>query len=675
MINKRTLVQIGDCEFDPISHTLLRNKEPITPELTASEAKLLIYLYENSDRIINRGELLKHVASERVVDDAIITQYIKTLRKALGDTARNPRYIRTYQKEGYQLIAPVKVIGDAKKSYGLLATVIALIVISGFTLEWLVTRSVDTETHRPYPITSLKGHEFLGTASPDSRFVLFSHKTFEPGATWQLVIKPLGVESYYQLTLEKANHIQARFSQNGNNILYHVFNRDLNEIRLAEINWQTFQLENIQTIKQIPIGSYTVYLAWKDENSFYYASKSDRLSPASIKRYYIEQQREETITQPPANGAGDLALAYSPDEQKLAFLRNIAYSKSEIYTYDETTQALNLHYSLPIEPISLDWDSNDQLIIRDKETSLSLLDTESNEITPVLSSRYPIYAPFFIDENTIGFTQGDFIISDIQQGSLNLNTEAISLINSSFNDYRPSFAIETKSIAFLSNRTGLDQIWVREENGSLRQVTKFTEAKKIQHIAISPDGKLIAYTTNATIVVIDSFAGEMIGEIVGDDKSYIDPEFGQESEYLYFTFKHNEEWFIERRSIYNLAIETILTKGFLVKPCLASDCYYYLRLTDKMLMKRYGLEKEESTGVTLENVGFANQFEVIGNRVFYTSKTNGEITLFRHEFGQADAIVIMNLSSLHFAINPDSKRIYYSTRRANDTNIEGVQTK
>ncbi|NNJ73020.1 MAG: hypothetical protein HKP09_07545, partial [Enterobacterales bacterium] len=333
------------------------------------------------------------------------------------------------------------------------------------------------------------------------------------------------------------------------------------------------------------------------------------------------------------------------------------------------------HYTLPIEPLSLDWASGERLIIRDKATSLSVLDTSTNEITQVLSSRYPVYAPFFIGENKLGFTQGDFIISDIEQSYLASDNEPKSFISSSFNDYRPSFSQEKKSLAFLSNRTGLDQIWIKELNGNLRQVTTFNEAMKIQHLALSPNGKLIAFTSNATIFLIDSFTGDLLAEIDGDDKSYIDPVFSQNSDYLYFTLKHGDEWFIERRAISNLSLETILTKGFLVKPCATSDCYYYLRLSDKTLMKRTGLEPEVSTGVKLESVGFASQFEVIGNSVFYTAKQNGKVTLYKHIIANDAPEKVMAINSIHFTINIENNRVYFSTRHANDTNIEAVQTK
>ena len=675
MFKNKTIIQLGDCEFDTISYALWRNRQRVTPELTASEAKLLIYLYENSTRVISRAELLDHVASERVVDDAIITQYIKTVRKALGDPARNPKYIRTYQKEGYQFIAAVKRSGESKKFYWVYLLALMLVVISLVTFQYILPNSDNNTYQTPYPLTSLKGHELFGAASPDSRYIVFSHKALNATANWQLVIKSLEQERYYQLTVEQANHLQAKFSQNGNYLLYHVFSSDVNEIRLAEINWQTYQLENIKSIKKFPAGLYTVYLAWNDDNSFYYASKPERLSPVSIKRYNIEQQTEEIITQPPTNGAGDLALSYSPDQKKLAFLRNVAYSKSEVYTYDEITKTLNQHYTLPIEPLSLEWDTGERLIIRDKETSLSLLDTRTNEITQILSSRYPVYAPFFISENMIGFTQGDFIISDIEQSYLDSSSEPEPFISSSFNDYRPSYSQETKSLAFLSNRTGLDQIWIKELSGNLRQITTFDEAKKIQHIALSPNGKLIAFTSNATIFLLDSFTGDLLSEIAGDDKSYIDPVFSQNSDYLYFTLKHGDEWFIERRVLSNLSLETILTKGFLVKPCATSGCYYYLRLSDKMLMKRTGLDAEVSTGVKLENVGFASQFEILGNSVFYTLKQNGTVTLYKHIIGNADREKVKAVNSIHFTINTDNKRVYFSTRRANDTNIEAVQTK
>jgi hypothetical protein len=49
------------------------------------------------------------------VTDEALTQCIKTLRRALGDRAGDPRFIETVPKHGYRFIAPVDPVGDDRR--------------------------------------------------------------------------------------------------------------------------------------------------------------------------------------------------------------------------------------------------------------------------------------------------------------------------------------------------------------------------------------------------------------------------------------------------------------------------------------------------------------------------------------------------------------------------------
>jgi len=673
-MRQKDVIKLGAFLFNPITYELSLDGTKTLPELTNTEAKLLIYLYENSDRIISRDELLKYVASERVVDGAILTQYIKTIRKILGDSARNPRYIRTHQKHGYQFIAPLGSSNKISKRYWeALSSFFVIVIIA--VVSQISMKNEYKQTNLPYPLTSLKGQELFGTTSKDKKYFLFSHKANTDNAYWQLTLKFRHEEEYKQLTLENANHINAKFSPSGNKILYHVYSDSINEIRISEINWNTYQLENTSVIATLLPNLFTVYFTWQDNNNFYYSSKDSSLSPVSIKLRNIESNEEKIITQPTGNGAGDLALVYSQPLQKLAFLRNIGYSKTDIYTYDKSSQEFSKHISLPTQPFNIDWAESDNpyIIVKDSITTLSLVDINTNEIKQILNTRYPIYSPFLIDDNNIGFMQGDFIKSDIVQHSLYAKTKTEDVINSSGTDTMLVIAQRTGAKAFLSDRTGISQIWLNEPTGKLRQITNFNNSEDIRHLAISPDADYIAYTLNATIFLMNSKRGTIEYTIKGDEKSYIDPEFGKDSKFLYYTYKLDNRWFIEKRSLDNFNLETVLTEGYLAKPCQQINCYYYLRVTDKALMKRTGLDSEIDTGIRLESVNYANQFDIVENSVYYAIDTINGKKLFRHDIGTKYSIELMDISSIHFSIYHKYKQIFYADRRLNDTNLEGTQ--
>lgn len=59
---------------------------------------------QNRDRVVAQQELLETHWTGRVVEESTLHRVINQLRKALDDLARDPRYIRTISKRGYQAI-------------------------------------------------------------------------------------------------------------------------------------------------------------------------------------------------------------------------------------------------------------------------------------------------------------------------------------------------------------------------------------------------------------------------------------------------------------------------------------------------------------------------------------------------------------------------------------------
>jgi DNA-binding winged helix-turn-helix (wHTH) protein len=67
---------------------------------------LLVLLLEERHRAVTRDEILESVWSDVVVSDGALSQAIRTLRRALGDAAREPVYIRTVSRHGYRFVHP-----------------------------------------------------------------------------------------------------------------------------------------------------------------------------------------------------------------------------------------------------------------------------------------------------------------------------------------------------------------------------------------------------------------------------------------------------------------------------------------------------------------------------------------------------------------------------------------
>src|SRR5215203_676691 len=106
----KCLYEFGPFRLDPAEHVLLRDGEPVT--LRPKEFAVLVALVENHGHVLTKDELLKGVWSGQLVEEGNINRQISTLRRALGETSDEPRFVETIPKVGYRFVAPVQEIRD-----------------------------------------------------------------------------------------------------------------------------------------------------------------------------------------------------------------------------------------------------------------------------------------------------------------------------------------------------------------------------------------------------------------------------------------------------------------------------------------------------------------------------------------------------------------------------------
>jgi TolB-like protein/DNA-binding winged helix-turn-helix (wHTH) protein/Tfp pilus assembly protein PilF len=114
-------VRFGVFELD-LSTGELRSAETPDPNnkvvLREQVFQVLRMLVEREGKIVTREEIKSRLwADDTVVDfDQSINATIKTLRRALGDSADNPRYIETLARRGYRLMLPIEYLDLAPRS-------------------------------------------------------------------------------------------------------------------------------------------------------------------------------------------------------------------------------------------------------------------------------------------------------------------------------------------------------------------------------------------------------------------------------------------------------------------------------------------------------------------------------------------------------------------------------
>jgi DNA-binding winged helix-turn-helix (wHTH) protein/tetratricopeptide (TPR) repeat protein len=110
MINKEELFyRFGDFKLEPRERRLSNADAPIS--LTPKVFDTLVLLVEHAGRAVSKDELMRALWPRGYVEEATLSNHIWQIRRALGDTAKNTRFIETLPKLGYRFVAEVVVEG------------------------------------------------------------------------------------------------------------------------------------------------------------------------------------------------------------------------------------------------------------------------------------------------------------------------------------------------------------------------------------------------------------------------------------------------------------------------------------------------------------------------------------------------------------------------------------
>ena len=109
-IPNTTGLRIGDWTVSSNSDQISRGGE--TARLEIRSLRLLLYLAEHAGEVVSIEELLNKVWAGVTVSPDSVYQAVTTLRRALGDDPKRPKYIATVPRLGYRMVAKVTLSAD-----------------------------------------------------------------------------------------------------------------------------------------------------------------------------------------------------------------------------------------------------------------------------------------------------------------------------------------------------------------------------------------------------------------------------------------------------------------------------------------------------------------------------------------------------------------------------------
>ncbi len=319
----------GDIRIDPAALAAFRAGRAL--DLEPKSLRVLLFLVENRGRVVPKEELLQSVWSDAFVTDNALTRVIAQLRKALGDDARQARYIETVPTVGYRFIAEVVPEpsvpppgSPARRRW----TVAVLVAAFGFAAAGLgAWRLLDrapppaARKHgsRTTQMTASPGLDFGPTFSPDGSSIAYAT---DRGGGFEIYLRPLALEGReVAITSDGGQNIQPAWSPDGQYIAYHSLARG--------------GIHVVPALGGFPrrVSSFGSAPAWSPDGSRIafrgeraYSLALPDLAPGGESRIWVAPSAggdARAVTQPGPHGAAHSAPIWSADGRRIVFIDHL----------------------------------------------------------------------------------------------------------------------------------------------------------------------------------------------------------------------------------------------------------------------------------------------------------------------------------------------------------------
>src|SRR6266404_4480512 len=98
----------SDQVLDTDRRELCRGRDRDRVSIEPQVFDLLVFLMQNRDRVVSKDDLIAAVWDGRIVSESTLTSRINAARKAIGDSGRDQKLIRTIARKGFRFVGDVR---------------------------------------------------------------------------------------------------------------------------------------------------------------------------------------------------------------------------------------------------------------------------------------------------------------------------------------------------------------------------------------------------------------------------------------------------------------------------------------------------------------------------------------------------------------------------------------
>ncbi len=730
-------LQVGEFVVDFRSGKLyLDHVEQATiPPKTLRTLEILILF---NDRYLSNAELTNIYSAGALTVEATTRQQISKLRKLLND---NDKIKILREAKGYRLTLPVMPAVDvetetslsfaaeestnneettlstqdreestAKKEnnrwkvlrWSALILVILFSAFGGYQYFLESTKSVSVKAF--LPLTHMHGIELYPAVSDNGNWLLVNYLNPETNK-WQIYLKDLTSESLLPLTSPDVSSKYPRWALQGKAMTYTQFSENACYFMLAELDF-----ENRQVIKSTPVKSCnrdsltSQFQLWRNGRGAYYLEEADTISPLIIYSYDFDAKTKWQVTSPAPTSKGDYFVNLSPSGERLAVLRSKHDFATELWVYNTKNWESHLVDTQNIVLFRVNWSMDEKrLIYKDDQNQLVTTDIFSGEKSVLKKLPVPFYAPVLLDDSEQSFAVIMGAIShstiyrvdgllgreglDINQSSAEaVKPKKIRVVDSSVQERLVASARDGTAVAWVSERTGLPQVWLKQINAGSNTLAegkiadtysaeqKITALKKYARftaLSFSPDGKMLGGIADGHYFLIDLEKGSILWS---QNKEAVYHNFSwcadSQAFYLSQSLKGHRSQIVVDRYTYDSHLLELAPEAFLVEESFDGR-FLYAWNKDTYLVTRFDRQTQTRHQFDLAlDVALTNNWSMTDSRLLLTRRFEGKNQLLSINHNASEfEILDPDFGASDIAAPANGNWLYFSKRLPGDTSL------
>ncbi len=513
---RRGTTRIGEWVLHPDLGVL--RGESTEVRLNAKCLHVLLVLLDAGDKGVSRDDLLDQVWGQNYPSDGVISRAMADLRAAFGEKAGDQRYIRTLPKFGYQFVAKHHVVGAENgapssrvpdshlaryKHHYLLGAMalIASMLLPRLLLTPDAPQSSAIVLSGAQPLTSAPGLEHQPRIVPGGDWVVHAVQRRDR-ADWDLFRVSLDDGTLQPVAVTPGvNEHGPTISPFGDELAYVRMSGEGCDVVVQSITLGVPENITACTLK------FPTLVDWSptDNQLAYTIAQSDEA--ASLRRIYLVDRSSGEIrrlTDAVSPTGTDFYPRFSPTGNKVAFLRGEPQPdhRTTLWYVDVESGVEVRLTNLPAQLGGMAWIGEQQLIYSVSEAGRMrgrLLNIESFEERPIESPEF-IHPEFDAGSNLFVVAE---LRNDLDLALLTDDGTTRTAGQSTSDDHHGRLSPDEKWIAFISRRSGFDELWIAATQGdAVRRLTRFDGAT-VRYPDWHPDGSKV-------LITVQSDAGERL---------------------------------------------------------------------------------------------------------------------------------------------------------------------